>query len=103
MKYSDLAEHVGHPVEVQLMAGCVSIYCVKCMKTLVEAERDEVLCAECGRPVEDGGGLCCTSATSEDGSHEDPVCRECCTCKDQSKIWDGKAVAGGNFRDMKID
>lgn len=63
---------------------------------------DETTCCVCGRDVTEGGGLCCTSASYDDGRHDDPVCRQCCNCG-SGTVWDGKSVAGGTYQASRID
>lgn len=46
------------------------------MKT-TDIEASDVECIGCGRDVPTTE-VCCTSATDEDGTHHDPVCKSCC-------------------------
>jgi len=61
-------------------------------------ERDEArrelwdrydVCSVCGRMAP----VCCTSATDEDGTHHDPVCRFCCTCPGALKLQAASPIA----------
>jgi len=43
--------------------------------------------------------VCCDSTTMENGSHIDPICKDCCKCN-KNPIWEGKCVAGGAYERM---
>jgi hypothetical protein len=39
-------------------------------------------CSHCDDP----GPICCTFATYDDGSADEPVCKKCCTCRPSHRL-----------------
>lgn len=59
--------------------------------------KDLAICISCGKLKE----VCCDYKTKSDGTHIDPICVDCCSCRKYSAykhIWDGKVSGSGIYQ-----
>jgi hypothetical protein len=62
-----------------------------------------MICVQCGKDIKDED-VCCSYASYDDGTHDDPVCIECHRdVHPKSPIWEGKSVAGGTYERCDCD